>query len=80
MALSQVVKKGDRLNIRLYFPYDKNPVRAVSQVVWCKNKTGGSKSPFEVGIHYLKIRPSDKERFVFLFCEMMVNFFITGKI
>ena len=67
-------KKGARLKTLLYFPNEKKPVASLSEVVWCK------KSPkthnYYAGIRHIKIEPRDRERFVFLFCEMMVNYFL----
>ncbi|GAF99749.1 unnamed protein product, partial [marine sediment metagenome] len=36
----------------------------------------GKKLHFDVGLQYINISRKDKERFVFLFCETMINYFI----
>ena len=66
--------KGTRIRTLLQFPGDPIPVTAISEVVWSK-KTGGKNKPcYETGIRHIRIIPKDREKFVFLFCEMMINF------
>ncbi len=69
---SEALKKGERLKILLHFPEEVKPVTAYSQVVWCKKVS--QEKAFNIGIQHVKIQPADKERFVFLFCEMMINY------
>ena len=79
LSLGSPLKKGDRLKTLLYFPGDPKPVTAFSKVVWCTGKIKKKRKSFEVGIKHIKIFHKDRERFVFLFCEMMINYFILGK-
>lgn len=75
-TLEHCLNKGDRLKTLIYFPEEPKPVAAFSKVVWCKKISGKDKRNFNVGIKYIKLDPKDKERFVFLFCELMINYFI----
>lgn len=79
LKLEWPIPKQNKLRISLYFPNDTKPVNAISEVVWCKRINQKGKTYYEVGIRHLKILPRDKERFVFLFCEMMINYLILGK-
>lgn len=72
-------KEGERLKGLLYFPCEPRPVEVLSSVVWCKKKIVNRKECFDVGIKHIKIHPRHKERFVFLFCEMMINYFLISK-
>ncbi len=79
LKLERPVPKQNKLKISLYFPNDAKPVNAISRVVWCRKITQKGKTYYGVGIRHLKILPRDKERFVFLFCEMMINYLVLGK-
>lgn len=72
-------KKGERLKTLIHFPDDKKPVSAISKVVWCKKRLSKDKLNYDIGVRHLKIISKDKMRFVFLFCEMMLNYFVLGK-
>lgn len=77
LNLDTPLKKGDKLKTFLHFPDDRRPVIAKSKVIWCKKKfKKGEKPCFDIGIQHMRIEPKDKTRFVFLFCEMMINYFI----
>lgn len=81
LILDSPLKKGDRLKTLLYFPEDSRPVTAFSKIIWCKrNAARKKKAGFETGMQYIRIDPKDRERFVFLFCEMMINYFLQGKL
>lgn len=60
----------------LYFPTDPKPISSVSEVAWCRERRSGGKTVYDVGIRHVKITPFDKERFVYLFCETMINYFV----
>lgn len=79
LRLAQSLQKGARLKTLLHFPGDPNPVTAVSEVIWCKRVSEKKKVHYNAGIRHIKIVPRDKERFVFLFCEMMINFFVAKR-
>ena len=80
MHLDTPLKKKDRLKILLHFPGTSTPITTFSKVVWCKKKSvKGKKSSFDIGLEHIKINPKDKERLVFRFCEMMLDYFISGK-
>ncbi|MCK9603086.1 MAG: PilZ domain-containing protein [Candidatus Omnitrophica bacterium] len=70
--LGQPLKQGAKLKVLLHFPGETKPVTAVSQVVWCRKSP--QEKTYDIGIKHVKILPMDKERFVFLFCEMMINY------
>ena len=80
ISTSYALKKGDRLKTLIYFPADARPVTAYSRVVWQKKVSGRRGKSFDIGMKHLKIASGDKDRFVFLFCEMMINYFIFGKV
>jgi hypothetical protein len=82
LRLSQptAMKHGETVKVLLYFPKDKKPISAYSKVMWCKEKTRGSgPSKYHIGLKHVKIAKPDKERFVFLFCELMLNYFMLGR-
>ena len=80
LKLAHSLKKGTRLKTFIYFPYDKKPIATFSKVVWCRKGAADKGHPiFEVGVQHVKIAPKDRGRFVFLFCEMMINYFIFGQ-
>jgi c-di-GMP-binding flagellar brake protein YcgR len=72
-------KKGDRLKTQLYFPNSPKAVGVVNEVIWCRKVRFKNKTHFDVGIKHLKISPRDRERFVFLFCEMLINFILSSR-
>jgi c-di-GMP-binding flagellar brake protein YcgR len=74
--LGQPLREGDRLKILLHFPEETKPVTAFSSVVWCKRIL--QEKVYCVGIKHIKILPADKERFVFLFCETMINYSLSA--
>jgi len=77
--LDYYLNRGSRLKTLLYFPEQENPVTAFSEVVWCKKRPADKEKLFDVGMKYIKVDQKDKERFVFLFCEAMINYFISGQ-
>ena len=72
--LNQPLKNGSKLKVLLYMPNVKQPITALSKVVWCRKSA--KQKGYDVGIKHVKIAPKDKERFVFSFCEMMINYFM----
>lgn len=72
----QPLKIGTKLKTLIYFPADPKPISAVSEVIWCRKGSGAGKAYFNLGIKHQRILPKDKERFIFLFCETMINFFL----
>ena len=76
LSLKQPLKAGTKLKMSLYFPSDPVPIESLSEVAWCRRNPLKKKTLFDVGIRHLKIIPKDRERFVFLFCETMVNYFL----
>ena len=67
------LRKGDILKGKLHFPESRTPIRAKSEVVWCKEKKVKGKVYYDAGIKHIEIVQGDRERFVFLFCETMLN-------
>jgi len=79
LHLSGPLEKGDILKAFLYFPQDVNPVGAVTKVIRCRRMFDGKKNPyFEIGARHVSINQKDRMRFVFLFCEAMLNYFVLG--
>ena len=76
IRVSKPFEIGQCLQSKLYFPNSPRPLKVVSKVVWCRRVSGGIKPFFDVGIRYVRIKPIDRERFLFLFCEMMLNYFL----
>jgi len=79
LTLDSPLKKGERLKTLIYFPEERLPITAFSEVVWCKPRMVNNKKKFDLGVKYVKITPRDRNRFIFVFCEMMINYFILGK-
>ena len=79
LRLAKPLPKGARIKTMLHFPDDPKPITAVSEVIWCKKVKKQKLTYYDTGIRHLKILPKDRERFVFLFCETMINYFIVGK-
>jgi len=77
LKLESPLTKGDKVKTFLYFPKDSTPVTADSRVVWCRKSGASEKAArYEAGMEYVKIIPRDRERFVHLFCEAMLNYFL----
>jgi hypothetical protein len=79
LSLGYPAEKNTRLKILLYFPSSSRPVTALSEVMWCRKISVRKGKKYDVGVKYIKIMPRDRERFVFLFCEMMVNYLALGR-
>lgn len=79
LSLDKPLKKGSKLKVLIYFPDDPKPISAESQVVWCRKSRSKRKYTYNIGIKHLRIVPADRERFVFLFCETMINLFALGR-
>jgi len=76
------LKKGDKFKTLLHFPASPAPVTAKSEVVWCKEASTKGKygrRHYNIGMRYLTIAPKDRDKFIYLFCEMLLNYFLTGK-
>lgn len=76
------LKRGEKFRTLLHFPSSAAPVTAKSEVVWCKEASIKSKygrRHYNIGMRYLTIAPKDRDRFIYLFCEMLLNYFLTGK-
>lgn len=81
LVLKRPLDIGAKLKTLIYFPNDRRPISFLTKVVWCKKVLRKGKICFDVGIKHIKITPKDKERFVFLFCETMINYFLLpGKV
>ncbi len=79
LTLDKPLKVGTELKTVLYFPNDPKPIASLSRVVWCRKAPRKYKASFYVGIRHIKIAAKDRERFVFLFCETMMNYFLISK-
>jgi len=78
LKLDYSLHKGDKLKTIVHFPQERRPVVAISRVIWCMPVTAKKKA-FYIGMKYIKIMREDRERFVFLFCEMMLNYFFMNQ-
>lgn len=74
------LKAGERLKTLFYFPQDAKPINAISEVVWCRKTKSKEEINFDAGIRHIRIEKQDRERFVFLFCETMINFLTANKV
>ena len=77
-VLTEPVEIGDKINLSIYFPEETKPVDATCVIIRCNEFVQDEKTYYRAGTKYLKIRNKDKERFVFLFCEHMLNYSIFG--
>lgn len=76
LLLKEPLRPKAKLKTLIYFPNDAQPITSISEVVWCKRQKNIRKPSFIVGIRHLKIMQKDRERFIFLFCETMINYFM----
>lgn len=74
------LKAGERLKSLFYFSQDTKPISAITEVVWCRKVKTKEGIRFNAGIKHIKIKKQDRERFVFLFCETMLNFLTANKV
>jgi len=80
LCLDLPVKKGDKFEMLIHLSGDPIPVETVVEVMWCKKNTQYRNKPFfNCGMKYVKIKPRDRERFVFLFCELMMEYCMSEK-
>ena len=52
---------GTRLSLDLLLP-EGEPIHALAKVAWVKELPEGSPARFDVGVHFLEIRPEDQVR------------------
>jgi len=76
LTLTEPLKKNAKLDVHIYFHDDPKPVVSTSRVAWCKKETKKGLRRFKAGIRHVEIAPTDRERFVFLFCETMLNYLL----
>jgi c-di-GMP-binding flagellar brake protein YcgR len=80
LRLDFSLEKGNRLDTLIYFPGDSKPVHAIVKVVWCKRMAARNRKIFfDIGTQYMQMKTKDKERFILLFCEMMVDYFVLSE-
>ena len=60
------------------FPGAPRPIGSTSRVVWCRKISAKGANRFRVGLEHIKIDLKDRDRFVFLFCETMLNYFLAS--
>ena len=75
LEIDRPIRRGDRPVLNLYLPGCKGGfIRAHCEVAWCKRaRAGNNGHDFIAGIRYIKMRKKDRERFVLLYCEMMID-------
>lgn len=77
LQLDYPVEKGSRVDMRIYFPDDPKPVDAIAKSIWCRRKKANKKKiSFDIGLQYAGLKEEDRERFIMLFCGMMVDYFV----
>lgn len=77
LNLDRPFKKGDMVKTLIYFPYQQTPVTTLNKVIWCRRHPGTSiTETFDIGLKYVNIKSKDRERFLYLFCDMMLNYFV----
>ena len=76
VTLKRPITKDDNLRVLIYFPDDPRPVTSTSRVVWRKRIRGKEGDSFRIGMRHVRIDTKDRDRFVFLFCETMINYFM----
>lgn len=70
LRLGYPIGRGKRIDMLMYFPDDPKPVGITARSVWCKEEKMG----FNIGLQYIEFK--DKEKFIMLFCGMMVDYFV----
>ncbi len=76
LRLDAPLDKRKTLKAYLYFPAGGRPVSARSRVMWTKKVRRGGNHMYDNGIGHVSIDRKDRQRFVFLFCETMLNYFM----
>lgn len=68
-------KKGDVFKIEILLPNDPQPIGVKSTVVRCEalQIAPKEKKKYLVGLKYVNIVKKDRERFIFNFCELLIN-------
>ncbi|MFC1666410.1 PilZ domain-containing protein, partial [Candidatus Omnitrophota bacterium] len=61
-------KKGDWLELNIYFPAMKKPISAIGKVIWTAGERAGK---IDVGIKFEEINPEMKSEFLEHVCELM---------
>lgn len=79
IRVDRPLEVGEHLKTLFYFPQDAKPINAISEVVWCRKTKSKEEINFDAGIRHIRIEKQDRERFVFLFCETMINFLTANK-
>lgn len=73
LLLINSLPRGTKIKSSLYFADNPtNPITTINQVIWCK-KSAKRKGIYCVRMKYIHVTPKDRERFIFLFCETMIN-------
>ena len=79
IRMSKPLEVGDKITVVVYISPYEPPFRIRGSIAWCKSiKSGGGKNMYNVGIRYVKILSRDKNRYIFLFCDLMINYFYSG--
>ncbi|MDD5069441.1 MAG: PilZ domain-containing protein [Candidatus Omnitrophica bacterium] len=73
------LKTGTIIQSQLFFPNQNKPIEIKNRVIRCKKIVYRKKETYELGLSHIKIEKKDQQRFMFLFCEMMINYFILGE-
>jgi hypothetical protein len=76
VTLKEPAAKGVKLKVLIYFSDDQRPIASTSRVMWCKKIPKKEGNLFKIGMRHVRIDTKDKDRFVFLFCETMLNYFM----
>jgi len=76
LHLKHSLKKGQSIEAFIYFSQTPEPVRVNAKVMWCKKMDSAEKEEtYAIGLQYEDFNREEKEKFILLFCETMVNYF-----
>ena len=65
------VREGALLELNLNIPDASNPVHINGKVVWSKRLSTEDRSPFEVGVEFIKIEEDNKNTFLKYLCDII---------
>ena len=77
VLLDRELPVGKELKTLLYFPDDPRPILLFGKVAWSKRaRTKDKRELYYNGIQHVRVSKKDNERFIFNFCDTMINFFM----
>ena len=64
-SIEQRLRKSSKLDLKIEIPDGRNPIRALTEVVWIKAgnfRRGSGMNYFDVGTRFIEIAPFDRNR------------------